>query len=415
MSQGVVLEKLTNKSWESNIQERLFTPLGMSQTVVAMSDMQKSTNRSLAYTIHNDSVAIAIPYKNIDAIGPAGSINSCSKDMARWLLAWINGGKYNDQEIIPSNHVNQAMQIQMANGTVPSGDNVDVQNYGYGFAWMISSYRGHYRVEHGGGIDGFITTTGFFPTDSIGIFVSSCTGAVSASIRNWVADRMLNLPYRDWERIQRDQFVKGRLAQLMSPKKVDSSNLIMNTKPTLALKEYSGRYTNKGYGTMKVTEMDGKLIAEFNGMSFKLNHKHYDLFAGKPEGPQFEDAEDNEIFFSMGKDGKVANLSTQLEAGLADIVFTKDMDMAPLTKQDLEKYAGEYTLGPQAVSFVIRNNTLFALLPPQPDYELVPIGKDEFKLKILDSYKVKFKLDDKGKALEASFIQPNGTFVAKRK
>jgi len=58
---------------------------------------------------------------------------------------------------------------------------------------------------------------------------------------------------------------------------------------------------------------------------------------------------------------------------------------------------------------------LYGLLPPQPDYELVPSGKDEFKLKILDGYKVKFKMDEKGKVVEASFIQPNETFVAKKK
>ena len=61
------------------------------------------------------------------------------------------------------------------------------------------------------------------------------------------------------------------------------------------------------------------------------------------------------------------------------------------------------------------NTTLFALLPPQPDYELVPSGKDEFKLKIMDGFSVNFTLDDQGKAIEAVFVQPNGMFTAKRK
>ena len=47
--------------------------------------------------------------------------------------------------------------------------------------------------------------------------------------------------------------------------------------------------------------------------------------------------------------------------------------------------------------------------------ELISTGNQEFKLKILDGYKVRFKLDDHGIATEASFIQPNGIFVAKRK
>ncbi|MEP7322770.1 MAG: serine hydrolase [Saprospiraceae bacterium] len=415
MSQGVVIEKITGKSWESNIQERIFNPLGMSQTNTSTVDLEKSSDRSLAYSLKNDSIAVVIPYKNIDAVGPAGSINSSARDMAKWLITWVNGGKYNGKEIIPANHVNQAMQIQMASGAVPSGENADVQNFGYGFAWGISSYRGHYRVEHGGGIDGFITTTGFFPTDSIGIFVSSCNGAVSASIRNWIADRMLGLSYRDWHKSQRDPYVKSRFAAMMMPKTKDSSNMILNTHPSLALKEYTGSYSNKGYGSIKVLEKDGKLNADYNGSMLILKHKHYDLFAGKTADQDEDDNNETPLFFQLGKDGKVAKVSVPLQPGLSDIEFTKDIDMAPMTSADLEKYTGEFAIGPQPVSFVIRNNTLFALLPPQPDYELTPIGKDEFKLKILDGFKVKFKLDDKQKASEASFIQPNGVFVAKRK
>lgn len=424
MSQGVVIEKITGKSWEANIQERIFNPLDMSQTNTTVVDLEKSSDRSLAYSRKNDSIAVAIPYKNIDAVGPAGSINSSARDMAKWLITWVNGGKYNGKEIIPANHVNQAMLIQMASGAVPSGENADVQNFGYGFAWGISSYRGHYRVEHGGGIDGFITTTGFFPTDSIGIFVSSCNGAVSTSIRNWIADRMLGLAYRDWHKSQRDPYVKSRFAAMMMPKSKDSSNMILNTHPSLALIGYTGNYSNKGYGTIKVLQKDGNLNADYNGSLLILKHKHYDLFAGKTDDQDEYDNNETSLFFQLGKDGKVAKVSVPLQPGLADIEFIRDIDIAPMTSADLEKYTGEFAIGPQPVSFVIRNNTLFALLPPQPDYELIPIGNDEFKLKILDGYKVKFKLpvrtdhpdgDDKGKATEASFIQPNGVFVAKRK
>ncbi len=416
LGQGVVLEKITGKSWETNIQDRIFKPLGMSQSVTTIADMEKSADRSLAYSLINDSFAKPIPYRNIDAMGPAGSINSSAKDMAKWLITWIYGGKYNGQEIIPVNFVNQAMSIQMANGSIPSGENVDVQSYGYGLAWSISSYRGHYRVEHGGGIDGFITTTVFFPTDSIGIFVSSCTGAVSTAIRNFIADRMLGLPYRDWHKQQRDPFLKARFASLMSPKTKDSSTVILNTQPSLTLKDYTGTYTHKGYGQLKVSEKDGKLYGDFNSTKVVLTHKHFDLFLGRAEGPEHADDSPTELFFQLNKEGKVTKLSTPMQPGLSDIEFIKDIETVVLSKESLQKYAGEYTLGPQPVTFEIRNGTtLYALLPPQPDYELVSIGNDEFKLKVLEGYKVRFKLDGTGKASEASFIQPNGVFVAKRK
>jgi len=238
LSQGVVLEKLTGKSWESNIQERIFNPLGMSQTVTNITGMEKSSDHSLAYSLIKDSFALAIPYRNIEAIGPAGSINSSAKDMSKWLITWINGGKYEGREIIPSDYVKQAMTAQMVSGGLPSTENPDVQSFAYGLAWGLDSYRGHYRVEHGGGIDGFISSTGFFPTDSIGIYVVSSTGAVTSTIRNWISDKMLGLAYKDWHKQQRDPYVKAKFAALMNPQANDSVGQVMNTKPSLPLMDY---------------------------------------------------------------------------------------------------------------------------------------------------------------------------------
>ncbi len=411
LSQGVLLEKLTGKSWETNIRERIFTPLGMDNTVTKVADWEKSNDRSLAYNLVNDSIAKVIPYRNIDAVGPAGSINSSAKDMAKWLITWINGGNYNGKQIVPAKFRNEAMTIQMSNGGLPGMESPDVHNFGYGLAWGVSSYRGHYRVEHGGGIDGFITTTGFFPTDSIGIFVCSATGNVSGAIRNLIADKMLGLPYKDWHKQLRDAFVKARFAALMAPKQNEDPTKIKDTKPSLNLEEYAEKYSNKGYGTLEVKYNGSHLIADYNSTQLNLKHKHFDLFVGYPQ----EDAENGtELFFQLNKTGKVEKVLIPLQPGLKDIEFTRDNEVK-LSASDLEKYSGEFLLGPQNVSFVIRNGILYGLLPPQPDYELVPVGNDEFKLKILEGYSVKFKLPVNGKYTEASFVQPNGVFTAKRK
>ncbi|HLF45835.1 MAG TPA: serine hydrolase domain-containing protein, partial [Chitinophagaceae bacterium] len=198
LAQGMVIEKLTGKSWEENIRERILKPLGMNNTNMSVIEMAKSADHSFAYAIENNKPKL-IPYRNIDAIGPAGSINSCAKDMAQWLITWINSGKFKDTEIIPSGYRSQAITAQIApGGGLGSVENPDVHMNGYGLAWGMSSYRGHYRVEHGGGIDGFITSTVFFPTDSLGIFVVTNQGTPTTSIRNFIADRMLKLTYRPW-------------------------------------------------------------------------------------------------------------------------------------------------------------------------------------------------------------------------
>jgi CubicO group peptidase (beta-lactamase class C family) len=115
MAQGIVIEKITGRSWEENMKQRILKPLGMDNTNLSTNDMEKMADHSLAFATNETSIK-AIPYRNIDAMGPAGSINSCAKDMAKWLITWINNGKYEGNEIIPAAYRNDAITIQMAMG-----------------------------------------------------------------------------------------------------------------------------------------------------------------------------------------------------------------------------------------------------------------------------------------------------------
>jgi hypothetical protein len=98
---------------------------------------------------------------------------------------------------------------------VPTKEVPDVSFSNYGFGWSLVSYRAHYRVEHGGNIDGFSASTCFFPMDSIGIVVltNQNGSAVPGIIRNAIIDRMLSLPYRNWNKLQRTLSKKIRKPQ----------------------------------------------------------------------------------------------------------------------------------------------------------------------------------------------------------
>ena len=416
MSQGVVIEKLTGKSWESNLRERILDPLHMDHTNMSVLDLEKVDDRSLAYTSSDDGIK-KIPYRNIDAIGPAGSINSCANDMARWLITWINDGTFEDQEIIPVGFRNQAITTQVATGGgLPGEENADLHAGGYGLAWGISSYRGHYRVEHGGGIDGFITTTCFFPSDSIGIFVVSNQGGPTSSIRNFIADRMLNLEYRDWSGSQLQGKLKGDSLARISPNN-DSLNQVRGTKPSHMLEDYTGSYENKGYGIAKIFRENDTLWVDYNegGKPTKsyLQHYHYDVFRTRSK----EETQDNKnaikIRFETSEKGDISGFQIKMEPSVADITFDKLSPAMEVSEEDLNKYVGEYNLSGATVKVYIRGDgVLMVLVPGQPDYELVPTKEDQFKIKVAEGYEVHFEVDDQNKVLSLSFVQPNGTFKA---
>ena len=416
MAQGVVIEKLTGKSWEENMKEKILKPLGMDNTNVSTTDMEKSADHSLAFVTKDSSIK-AIPYRNIDAMGPAGSVNSCAKDMAKWLITWVNGGKFNGKEIIPSSYINDAMTVQMATGGgLPGVENPEIHFSGYGLAWGMASYRGHYRVEHGGGIDGFITTTGFFPSDSIGIFVSSNQGGVTSSIRNFIADRMLKLPYRNWNNYLLDADKKGKEAAKAVVKN-DSIGHVLNTKPSHDLKNYTGTFSNPGYGSISITMKDAGLVSKFNSIDIRLDHFHYDQFNAVILDPSLEDQDPIRFSFHIDDKGEISKLTVPFEAGVKDIEFVKETVAIEVTNADLKKLEGEYELAPGTIAkfYIKGERTLYAFIEGQPEYELVPTGKNKFDLKILKGYSVQFEANEKGDILSASFIQPNGTFKAKKK
>jgi len=357
-------------------------------------------------------------YMNIDAMGPAGSINSNGNDMAKWVITWVNGGKYNGKEIIPSSYVTQAMSSQMViSAALPTAETPDVQFSNYGLAWFLSSYRSHYRVEHGGNIDGFSASTSFFPSDSIGIVVlTNQNGSVLPSlIRNMISDKMLKLPYRNWDNVIKSQIAKGKQAAA-TRQNSDSLNRKLGTKPSHSLTDYEGTYNSDGYGSITIARSGDSLTAGFNRLKLRLRHYHYDIFNAfvLNDSSQVEDGQDPQKFrFEMNNKGEIETLAVALEAGVSDIKFKKDIVVIKLKKEDMQKFVGEYELsGVKAKIYLKGDSTLFLFVPGQPEYELSPVKPDEFNLKAVSGFSVKFLMNDKKETEAMQFIQPNGIFKA---
>ena len=421
MLQGVIAEKLTGQKWEQNIRSKILTPLNMTRTNFSVLDMAKDSDASLGYYIKNDSIIKKINYYNIDAMGPAGSINSSVNEMSHWVITWIEGGKFNGKEIIPSSFREQAISSQMVIGAAfPEQDVPDVFFSNYGFGWSLVSYRGHYRVEHGGNIDGFSASTCFFPTDSIGIIVltNQNGSAVPSIVRNLIADKVLNLPYIDWS-VNRKKVVDKAKAAALELKKNSTSMRKPGTKPSHPLKDYEGAFVNPGYGTMEIFENDDSLFARTSTKIFWLRHYNYDVFEpfekDPEEGIDTSDAGQLKIQFNMDVNGTIQSALMALEPALKPIEFNKKEKEVALTAEMLQKYVGEYELGAGTARVYIKSNTLYLFVAGQPEYELASLGSDKFTIKSLTGYSLQFQKDEKNEIVSVSFIQPNGTFKASKK
>ena len=424
LAQGVVVEKLTHKSWENNIREQFFSPLGMKRSNFSIQAMEADSNAAKGYRVYKDSIIRKMDYYHIDAMGPAGSINSSVKEMSNWLMTWISGGKFHEKEIIPEAYATMAISSQMVAGAgLPDKDIPDAQFGNYGFGWFLSSYRGHYRVEHGGNIDGFSASTSFFPSDSIGIVVLSNQNgsAVPGIVRNLIADRLLDLNRIDWNARANEAEAKARKNAATVAENATSSQ-VKGTHPSHDLEAYTGLFDNPGYGYFEVAlKGDSLMMLLPADEKVWLRHYHFDIFEtfgiDKKTGIDTSEKSQLKIQFHMNTAGEIAKITMPLQPGLEDIVFTRKPKPQEITRAELEKYLGEYQFSAaEVVKFYIKGeNTMYAFIKGQPEYELVPTGKNTFALKELKGFKAVFEENEKGEITAVNLIQPNGTFKAKKK
>lgn len=419
--QGAVIEKLTGNSWENNIREKIFKPLHMSSSNLSIEDLEKSPDHSLGYDVRKDSIIRKMDYYHIDAMGPAGSINSNVTDMANWLKLWINGGRFAGKELIPAESLREAISSQMvANAGIPSSEKPDIQFINYGLGWMLGSYKGHYRVQHGGNIDGFSATACFFPTDSIGIVVltNQNNSTITSVVQNLLADRMLGLPYFDWNTDLKKAADKSKAA-VKEAEKTMAGNRKPNTTPSHNIKDYDGIYSHPGYGDMDIALVNDSLFTRIGNNVFWLRHYHYDIFE-----PVLKDPDDGidtsarsqfRFRFLMNDAGDISSVSSVMEPTLPAVTFTKKARVKSVSVSELQQYTGEYHLGGVICKVYIKDATLYVLVPGQPDYELASVGNHRFTLKAVNGYFVQFELNDKNETTALTFVQPNGNFRAVKK
>ena len=181
MTAGYLAERVTGSRWEDLVRTRIFEPLGMRRSNFSVLASQQDGDHAEPYNLE-DRVATKIPFRNIDQIGPAGSINSSVGEMTRWIRLQLGGGEIDGDRRIQQATLREMHTPHMAISSYPSQQTV--LTLGYGMGWSIESHRGHFLVQHGGGIDGFISWVAMLPMDGLGLFhaIFSYNGALTISV-----------------------------------------------------------------------------------------------------------------------------------------------------------------------------------------------------------------------------------------
>jgi CubicO group peptidase (beta-lactamase class C family) len=343
MTMGYLEGKLTGLGWEGTIREKIFTPLGMTHSDLSAEDIEKTDNHALPYELKKE-VVTQVPFHNIDAIGPAGSINSSIADMSHYLMFQLGDGKYDGKQLVSENNLRMMHNAQTTMPALPPAFSFpELGHFSYGLTWVVTAYRGHNLVWHNGGIDGFYALLSFLPDDHIGVVIlTNMPGQPSPEILAYnVYDRLLGLDQVPWLARFKDLEAK-RKKQEEDSKKTKTSDKKTGTHPSHDLKDYAGNYENPGYGVIKIEQNGDGFELTLNKLGpYPLVHYYYDVF----EIPEDVDSPAaGKLFqFLMDKKGDIHSISAALEPALQeDIVFTRAVDK--ISADSLRPLAGEYVL-----------------------------------------------------------------------
>ena len=278
---------------------------------------------------------------------------------------------------------------------LPLSDSPEIEGLGYGLGWVIDKYRGHKRIWHDGGIDGFTTTIVMIPEEKIGIIVLANMDETPLphTLSNEITDHMLKLSSHDW-----DGETTARWKTLEESRKEERANKEMlrktGTLPSHPIQDYVGEYEHPGYGALTVGLKGDALEMTYNHITTTLTHWHYDVFATNPESTADQVHAGLRILFQNDLAGDIWRAEIPMEPSVPNIVFVRKPLPELCTPTYLHQFAGTYELQKRPVTIVVDGSSLKITKDGECIDELLPKTKNAFVVKKTPSLHVKFRLNN---------------------
>ena len=157
---GYIVQRISKQPFEEYIEEHIFAPLNMRHSTFRQ-PLPKGLIGEMAQS-YAAAGAPPTPFELINA-APAGSLSATGQDMARFMIAQLDEGRYGANKILQP-YTAQAMQATL----VRPIDGLDSMTLGY----FRRDTRGPITIGHGGATEAFQSNLVMLPEHKLGVFVS---------------------------------------------------------------------------------------------------------------------------------------------------------------------------------------------------------------------------------------------------
>jgi CubicO group peptidase (beta-lactamase class C family) len=159
---AMIVEKMSGKPFGQFLQEKIFDPLKMTNTLAYEQGKNEVPNRAYGHTRKGDGWQETDQSPTSAVLGDGG-IYSSLNDLAKWDRA------IRDHTLLTAAEMQPALTaVQPTDGPAKSPDGKVAS---YGFGWFLDPHQGHMRMFHDGETIGFRTTIQRFPDDELTIIV----------------------------------------------------------------------------------------------------------------------------------------------------------------------------------------------------------------------------------------------------
>jgi CubicO group peptidase (beta-lactamase class C family) len=166
---GRLIETVDRRPWSAAVTERIFKPLGMSDTVPTITSAVRSRIAQSYMPLHDDRPyprhAPIVPAGNLAVEFAAGSIASTPKDMNLYMQMILNRGESRGRRIISE----ESFKLF-------STRHIDAPAFGptagYGYGIAVDTLDGHVRLRHTGGMVSFMSAMHLDLDSRLGAFAS---------------------------------------------------------------------------------------------------------------------------------------------------------------------------------------------------------------------------------------------------